>query len=108
MSILKLKSLHCERTEDSSGPDEAYLVVNGSQVWGPQSINDREPRDVGREIEFTSSAEIKLYDADAGGPFDKDDHLGTVTAVSDLAGQGEQHGRFTKDGAGYTLYYEVI
>lgn len=108
MPKLKLKSLYCETTEDSAGPDEAYLVVNGQTVWGPQSINDPEGRPVDKEVDFTTSAEIKLYDQDAGGPFDQDDYLGTVTAGSDLVGKGEQHGRFTGDGANYTLYYEVI
>jgi len=107
MPKLKLKSLYCEETEDSSGPDEAYLIVNGSPVWGPQSINDREGRDVNKEVDFTSSAEIDLYDSDTG-VFDDHDHLGRVTVGSDLAGTGEQPGKFTKDGANYTLYYEVV
>jgi hypothetical protein len=107
MPKLKLKSLYCETTEDSGGPDEAYFVVNGEQVWGAQSINDREPRPVDIEIDFSTSAEIKLYDEDTG-IWDKDDHLGTVTATADLAGQGEQQGKFTEDGANYTLYYEVV
>jgi hypothetical protein len=107
MPKLKLKSLYCETTEDSGGPDEAYLIVNGQQVWGTQSINDREGRPVDKEVDFTTSAEIKLYDEDTA-VFDKDDHLGTVTAGSDLVGKGEQQGKFTGDGANYTLYYEVI
>ena len=107
MTTLKIKSLYCETTEDNSGPDEAYLVVNGEQVWGAQSINDREPRPIDIEIDFSTSAEIKLYDEDTG-IFDKDDHLGTVTVTADLAGQGEQQGMFTEDGANYTLYYEVV
>jgi len=107
MPKLKLKSLYCQTTEDSSGPDEAYLLVNGQQVWGDQSINDREGRPINKEVDFSTSAEIKLYDRDTG-VFDKDDHLGTVTVSQALAGKGEQQGKFTLDGANYTLYYEVV
>ena len=48
-----------------------------------------------------------LHDRDTG-VFDKDDHLGTVTASKAQAGKGEQQGKFTRDGANYTLYYEVV
>jgi hypothetical protein len=107
MPTLRLKSLYCETTEDSAGPDEAYLIVNGKKVWGIQTINDREPRPINKDVKFSTSAEIKLYDADTG-VFDKDDHLGTVTVSSKLAGQGEQQGKFIEDGANYTLYYDVV
>jgi len=83
------------------------LLVNGQQVWGDQSINDREGRPINKEVDFSTSAEIKLYDRDTG-IFDKDDHLGTVNVSKDLAGKGEQQGKFTLDGANYTLYYEVV
>jgi hypothetical protein len=87
--------------------DEAYLLVNGQQVWGAQSINDREGRPINKEVDFSTFAEIKLYDRDTG-IFDKDDHLGTVNVSKDLAGKGEQQGKFTLDGVNYTLYYEVV
>ncbi|WP_377482151.1 MAG: hypothetical protein P2A85_29130 (plasmid) [Microcoleus anatoxicus] len=58
-------------------------------------------------LEGNRSAEIKLYDEDTG-IFDKDAHLGTATVGSDLAGKGEQQGKFTDDGANYTLYCEVV
>lgn len=108
MAKLRLISLYCEKTEDNAGADEAYLVVNGRQVGGVNSINDREGRDLTyiEPILFTGSAEIRLYDQDTG-VFDKDDFLGSLTATSDQAGQGEQRGRFNKDDADYTLTWEV-
>ena len=60
-----------------------------------------------KEIDFTTSVQIKLFDRDTG-LWDDDDHLGTITVDHTLAGQGEQQGKFTKDGADYTLYYEVV
>ncbi len=109
MSNLRLISLYCDRTEDNAGPDEAYLLVNGRQVGGVNSINDKESRDLTYipPIPFSSTAEIRLFDEDTG-VFDRDDALGTLTASSDQSGQGEQRGNFTEDGANYTLTWEVL
>lgn len=109
MPKLRLISLYCEQTEDNAGADEAYLVVNGQQVGGVQSINDREARNLTYipPISFTSSAEIRLYDQDTG-IFDKDDYLGTLNASSSQVGRGEQRGKFTEDDADYTLTWEVL
>lgn len=108
MSNLRLISLYCEETEDNAGADEAYLLVNGQQVGGVNSINNRESRDltyIGL-IPFSTTAEIRLFDEDTG-VFDDDDALGTLTADSNQVGQGEQRGNFTGDGANYTLTWEV-
>jgi hypothetical protein len=109
MAKLRLISLYCEKTEDTTGADEAYLVVNGRQVGGVNSINDREARDLTYidPIAFTSSAKIRLYDQDTG-VFDKDDFLGELTATAAQTGQGEQRGRLRRDGADYTLTWEVL
>ncbi|HEY9672153.1 MAG TPA: hypothetical protein V6D11_11955 [Waterburya sp.] len=109
MPKLKLISLYCETTEDNTGADEAYLLVNGRQVGGVNSINDRQSRDLTyiEPIAFTTSAEIRLYDQDTG-VFDKDDFLGSLTATSAQAGRGEYRGRFNRDGADYTLTWEVL
>ena len=107
MPKLKLKTLYCHSTEDSLGPDEAYLVVNGEQIWGDQSVNKGNGPLINKEVDFTTSVQIKLFDRDTG-LWDDDDHLGTITVDHTLAGQGEQQGKFTKDGADYTLYYEVV
>jgi hypothetical protein len=104
---LKLKSLYCQKTEDTTGSDEAYLVINGEQIWGDQPINDQDPRPINIEFDFSKEVKIKLFDRDTG-IFDRDDYLGTVTITEDQAGQGEKEGNFTEDGADYTLYYEVV
>ena len=109
MPRLRLISLYCQTTEDNTGADEAYLVVNGRQVGGVNSINDRQARDLTYidPISFTTTAEIRLYDQDTG-VFDKDDFLGSLTATKEQAGLGEQRGKFTQDGADYTLTWEVL
>ncbi|NEP17290.1 MAG: hypothetical protein F6J97_10340 [Leptolyngbya sp. SIO4C1] len=108
MANLKLISLECKKTEDWSGADEPYLRVNGNNVWGPISLNNGQSATVDRTVEFSQTAEIALYDQDVGSWFDTDDHLGTLAANTDQVGQGEQRGRFNKDGADYTLTWEVL
>ncbi|MEG4235215.1 hypothetical protein QUA40_24385 [Microcoleus sp. Pol11C3] len=108
MTKLKLISLECHKTEDSSGADEPYLRVNGQNVWGPISLNDGQSATINDIVEFTNSTEIQLYDQDVGSWFDTDDDLGTLTANLSQIGKGEQRGKFTKDGADYTLIWEVL
>lgn len=105
MPILNLKTLLCIVPEDS-GADEAYLVANGVKIWGVKSMNSGQGRTVDKQVNFVNSVDIKLFDKD--GPFEKDDFLGTVTVSSTLKGKGEQVSKFLKDGANYSLYYEVV
>jgi hypothetical protein len=106
---LKLITLHCHATEDSTGPDEAYLLVNGRRVLGPRSINDGQSVDLRglSPIWVNTYARLDLYDQDAGW-FDSDDHLGEASVYASMVGKGTQLAKFTKDGANYTLFYEVI
>jgi hypothetical protein len=104
---LILVSLDCRETEDWLGADEAYLRVNGVTKWGPQSMNDGDSLDINRSVNFTSTAKIRLYDADTG-IFDTDDFLGEVTASASQANRGEQFASFTRDGANYQLIYKVV
>lgn len=107
MARLKLISLHCTTTEDSTGADEPYLLVNGNRVWGSSSLNDGETADLSQVplISFNGTASIKLFDDDSP---DGDDNLGTHTANESQAGRGTQTGTFTQDDADYTLTYEVL
>jgi hypothetical protein len=79
MPFLKLLALECHNTEDNTGPDEAYLRINGRRVWRGK-INDGETRDLSdvNRTEFVDNCRIDLYDKDFGlGGLDPDDHLGT-------------------------------
>jgi hypothetical protein len=103
---LHLKSLFCESTEDSTGADEPYILVNGSRVWGNASMNDNESEDIDVTVKASGNSTITLFDEDTG-VFDDDDKLGVVTVTESQIGQGQQTGKFTGDGANYTLYYTV-
>lgn len=102
---LHLQALLCNTTEDSSGPDEAYLLVNGVQIWGPTSINDHQHRDVNKTIAVAGgTSTIMLWDADSP---DADDNLGTVTVDETQINTGMRSGKFNEDDASYTLWYWV-
>jgi hypothetical protein len=105
MPTLKIKTLFCQVPEDN-GADEAYLVVDGQKIWGHQTIDVGQGLPVNKEVKFVNSVDIKLFDKD--GPIDKDDYLGTITVTKALKGKGEQKGKFTEDGANYTLFYQVV
>jgi hypothetical protein len=105
MATLHLIRLFCQVPEDA-GTDEAYLVANGAKVWGQKSISGGQNMQINQQVNFANSVEIKLFDAD--GPFDNDDYLGTITVTSALKGKGEQKGKFTEEGANYSLYYRVV
>lgn len=113
MAQLRLISLVCNATEDSSGADEIYLLVKGNKVWGTKSMDTSPPSKKTKNltgvglISFTDNARFDLYDEDTGF-LDDDDHLGTNYAYSTEAGQGTKERAFTGDGASYLLTYEVL
>jgi len=109
MPFLRLQSLECHQTETITGPDKAYLRVNGRTVWGPQKINDHESKDLGGvdRIEFAENCRIDLYDKDTRLPGDPDDHLGTAYVWSRQVGEGEQHLPFSGSRWSYTLHLRV-
>lgn len=108
---LRLISLYCSTTEDSTGADEPYLLVNGNQVWGMESpgLNNGDTADLSAVpvIDFDTRARVELFDRDLGGALDPDDLLGRFYAGKMQAGQGELEYKFTLDDADYTLTYEV-
>jgi hypothetical protein len=106
MATLNIVTLFCLKTEDL-GDDEAYLVVNGNLLCGPRKMRVGQTWFINKQVKFTNSLEIKLFDRDSGA-FDSDDYLGTITVTSALKDQGEQIGSFRKDGANYNLYYNVV
>jgi hypothetical protein len=109
MARLELISLYCEKTQDTFGSDEIYFVINGNQIGGVNSINETEGKDLRyiSHIIFDRTAEIRLYDKDTG-IFNNDDFIGSVTATSGQAGEGEMTGKFNRGGADYTLTWRVL
>ncbi len=109
MPKLKLHSLKCHQTEDFLGPDEPYLVVNQSIVWGPGSLNNGASANLQGvpTIDFTTPVSIALYDQDTDF-LDSDDLLGGTLIGTGQAGQGPQQATFSGDEALYNLSYEVL
>lgn len=105
---LRLISLFCAKTEDNTGADEPYLLVNGVKVWGSESpgLNDQETADLSAVpvIDFNTRARVELFDEDSP---DDDDLLGRFYAGKMQLGQGEVEYKFVEDDADYTLTYEV-
>lgn len=104
---VKILSLTCAETEDIMGADEPYLLFNGDRFWGNASMNNGEGESINITRKSSGTAWIELFDEDSGVLGDEDDHLGTVFITKEQKGQGVQVGRFTKDDADYTLYYQV-
>jgi hypothetical protein len=105
---LRLISLFCSTTEDITGADEPYLLVNGVKVWGSESpgLNNGETADLSAVpvIDFNTRARVELFDEDSP---DDDDLLGRFYAGKMQLGQGEVEYKFVEDDADYTLTYEV-
>lgn len=105
MPILRLLTLKCIETEDSSGPDSAYITVGDRKVWGPKDINDGQTKVINKDVKFSRRAEIRLYDED---DLDANDFLGNHVVNKSEAGTGEQSKTFTEDDAVYRLWYIVL
>jgi hypothetical protein len=105
---LRLISLFCSKTEDNTGADEPYLLVNGNKVWGSEApgLNDMETADLSAVpvMEFGTRARIELLDDDSP---DDDDLLGRLYVGKMQRGQGELEYKFVEDDADYTLTYQV-
>ncbi len=110
MAQLQLMQLTCNKTEDLTGPDEAYLRVNGAVIWGPVSMSKGSTQNLTflPPFPFFGFAVVDLFDQDVGGIFDPDDFLGAVVVSAASLGAGPQAGSFTGDGANYLLVYQVV
>lgn len=105
MPTLRITNLHCTETEDFWHADDAYIIVNGEQVWGPTKINDDQRRDVNVDTPFISQAIIELWEKDSTDP---DDYLGTWVVRDVERGRGESRAFFNADDCNYEMFYEVI
>ena len=109
MPVLRSISLHCHITEDNTGPDEAYMTFAGNRLFGPESMNDDDIRNLEalvRPIRFRRAIRVELYDQDAGW-FDNDDFLGRLEVDANHE-RGEHTHTFNGDGANYDFTYEVL
>ncbi|MFJ9556321.1 hypothetical protein ACIRPH_21105 [Nocardiopsis sp. NPDC101807] len=103
---VKFIQLHCNTTEDNTGPDNAYLKWDGTNFWGVVEINDGQTKDIDRMVKMNGgSGKVELWDEDTPDP---DDFLGSENIQAEEAGQGEKKTTFTGDDASYWLTYKVV
>jgi hypothetical protein len=105
---LTLVKLECSDTEDTTGDDECYL-----EIWADTLPKSTISKDMGEgdiwninktDIIFEYLVKLRLMDEDTGFLGDDDDFLGEIQ-VAPVA--GNYTGKFTQDGADYTLTYVV-
>lgn len=117
MARLRLIQIKCLQTEDATGPDEPYLIVNGSEVWRSPSLNNGGAATLLgiAPIPFFGTAAVQLFDEDIGLPWDPDDSLGLLQVSDTLMAAGPQIGRFLPLGPvlpgsffHYELSYQVL
>jgi hypothetical protein len=108
MKRITLHNLHCTDTEDW-GDDECRLEIytDGELYYSyRRDMSDGDDWPLDQSMLFERNVVIKLFDDD--NPWIGDDHdaLGTVRIPAAPVAQGI--GRFTQDGADYTLTYSVV
>ncbi len=103
MPTLILKTLKCNKKQDSFGADDPYLCVDGKKIWGPIKAVKDETLIINENLQFRGHAVIQLWEKDIA----PDDLLGSHTVNKDEAGKGKLEADFTEEGADYVLVYEV-
>ncbi len=107
---LELDHVHCDKLQDTIGPDELQVIVDGTVIFGGNAGGRIGKGDVvyltGRTALFASTVQVQLVEVDAGS---NNEDLGSIAVdgPTDL-GQGLQHREFTRNHAGYRLAYEVV
>ena len=127
MSKLIIKELHCDKTEDCGGEDEAYLNINidcklhKHQIFGHEfeipsecretselgiyHLNNGHTKYIDRHYNCKDSAHIELWDEDTGFFDDDDDHIDTIKV--DCNTYGYRSDTMSGDGARYHLDYII-
>lgn len=106
MLFVVFKTLKCNVTEDWTGPDEPYLMMNGQVIWDHtrEGLNDGEAAHVGVKVQLNGIATVSLFDQDSPDP---DDFLGSIAVFPAEKGPPITK-KFLADGADYSLSYQVI
>jgi hypothetical protein len=100
-------TLHCNVTEDWTGPDEPYLMMNGQVIWDHtrEGLNDGGSAHIGIELPLNGIATVSLFDQDSPDP---DDFLGSIAVFPQELGPDVIKKKFLADGADYWLSYRVF
>ena len=109
MKQITLEQLHCTTTEDLLGSDECRLeVYNDGELHFAyrHDLNNGENWAIVASLLFQHECRLRLFDEDGDFPGDDDDALGVV--VIGPSEVSHATGRFTLDGADYTITYSVV
>lgn len=106
-AALTLSAISCLVPDDYGG-DEVYIKVNGTQVWGPVSMDTGSTHQLSHRTHFSGPITIEVYDQESW-PM-SDDLIGSVTISSPTSEEEIRRdpGRasLTNKGA-YQLFYQV-
>lgn len=108
MSIIFIKALTCNETEDLTGSDECLLEVftDAGRKTYRQDLNNGEVWEINDKLPFRERVKVRLWDLDLGRWPDYHDHLGTVV-IRDTPVENSV-ASFTLDGADYQLSFDVL
>jgi len=105
MSTITLKSLHCEKLQDSISEDEIEVRINGIKVAGPYGVHKNGTVQLGSLTRtFTGSVNVQLVELDSNSA---EDSLGVRTVT---AGPTKDYDTLVFDAAKhayYTVQYKV-
>ena len=107
---LELAHVHCDKLQDTVGPDKLQVIVDGIVLFGGNAGSKIGKGDTvyltGRSALFTDDVSVQLVEVDTT---TNNDDLGTITVdgSTDL-GRGVLHREFTRNHAAYRLAYEVV
>lgn len=107
---LELDHVHCDKLQDTVGPDELQVIVDGNVLFGGNGGGRIEKGErlplTGHSQLFTDDASVQLVEVDAGS---NNDDLSTyrVVGATDV-NRGVLHRAYTRNHAEYRLAYRVV
>lgn len=106
ISLLTIHSIKCLRNgADSIGPDDTYIKVNDTRIWGDYNMRRRQTRSVNSNYSppNTGTVWVELWDCD--GRWWRDDSMGGFTAIN--TGGQIMRQRVSGSGSTYDVYYSA-
>jgi hypothetical protein len=104
MAKIQLKYMVCKDTNEWPR-DEIYLKQDGDNVYSKGGVSVGSTLNINRVFDMSGASDtLRLFEDDVF----KDDFLGSHTVRASEAGLGERTASFTRNGANYSLVYEVL
>lgn len=93
VQAFRITHIKCHAQEDNTGADDAYLVVDGTTIWGPTQMTNGDGKDI-QDVPVEQGKVLTLMEGDWP---DDDDNLGAQR----ITGPGNYE--FRDDGAHYVV-----